>query len=232
MARGVSSARRGTSRHGQRQPPFCDRDAGVAQFAASSCRVPIAHEAFHSELCALADCAGSRVHAPVVANGHLAKPISIWQQVPCSPSLQVRRIVSRLPCRSGLRLLRVEPRLCLPAQNPVQRVSWSAAVCAGPRKQPAHPIVRQKPGVDKTGCRKRTDALAGAIGAVCCPDVDVINPQRRQIQEKRKAGVASLDLIHYTRRAKARATQHVTPVYLSPPLSAPRAVQMRPRAAL
>jgi hypothetical protein len=41
-----------------------------------------------------------------------------------------------------------------------------------------------------------------------------------------------LDLIHYTRRAKARVVQHSTPVYRSPSLSARRAVWMRSRAAL
>ncbi len=48
----------------------------------------------------------------------------------------------------------------------------------------------------------------------------------------RNAGAASLDLIHYTRRAKARVVRPSTPVYLSPSLSARRAVWMRSRATL
>ena len=43
-------------------------------------------------------------------------------------------------------------------------------------------------------------------------------PRRRL----RNAGAASLDLIHYTRRAKARARRQCTPVYLSPSRIAPR----------
>ena len=41
----------------------------------------------------------------------------------------------------------------------------------------------------------------------------------------RNAGVASLDLSLYTRRAKARVGRCSTPVYLSPSLSARRAVK-------
>jgi len=47
----------------------------------------------------------------------------------------------------------------------------------------------------------------------------------------RNAGGASLDLIHYTRRAKARVGRYSIPVYISPSLSARRAVWMRSRAA-
>jgi hypothetical protein len=65
-------------------------------------------------------------------------------------------------------------------------------------------------------------------GGICSTATKELWHQRRP----RNAGAASLDLSLYTRRAKARVGRYSTPVYLSPSLSARRAVWLRSRAAL
>src|SRR6266566_1502994 len=74
-----------------------------------------------------------------------------------------------------------------------------------------------------------TRSLSGGLPEACSGYGNGAHGSRRRL---RNAGAASLDLSLYTRRAKARGVRYSTPVYLSPSLSARRAVWLRSRAAL